>query len=107
MYEIRKTDKDRFAVRPENAVGMFVLGTGIIIDSHISNIAVYENKNDAFLKAKELNRSASELFNNFIDKDESSIADEINNQSSIIEKCKKNIEVLNCVMHCKYNKERC
>ena len=44
MYEVRKTDKDRFAIRAENAVGLFILGTGIIADSHSSNIVVCKNK---------------------------------------------------------------
>lgn len=106
MYEVRKTDKNRFAVRLKNAVGLFIYGTGIITDSHISNIVVYKNKEEAFQKAIEFNRNVSELFNTFIDKDKDDIINEIETQSLLIEESKRNIEILNSVLHCKYQQER-
>lgn len=106
MYEVRKTDKDRFAVRNKNADGLFISGTGKIIDSHKSNIAIYQNKDDAFLKAIEFNRRISDLFDEFINKDRETIENEIKNESSIIEGCKKKIEILNCVLHCKDKREK-
>lgn len=106
MYEVRKTDKGRFAVRPECAVGLFVMGTGIIIDSHSSNIAIYKNKDQAFLKAIEFNRGNSELFDAFIDKDKDDILNELERQHLLIEQSKKNIEILNSVLHCKCKQEK-
>lgn len=106
MYEVRKTDQGRFAVRLENTIGLYIWGTGLIVDTHNSNIAIYTNKDDAFQKAIEFNRSISELFNDFIDKDNSIILDELENQRAIIEDCEQKIEVLNCVLHCKHKRER-
>lgn len=106
MYEVRKTDKDRFAVRSENALGLFVLGTGIITDSHNSNIVVYKNKEEAFQKAIEFNRKVSELFGTFMDKNKDDIVNELERQNLLIEECKKNIEILNSVLHCKYQQEK-
>lgn len=106
MYEVRKTDKNRFAVRSKNAIGLFVLGTGIITDSHSSNIVVYKNKEEAFLKAIEFNRKISDLFDAFIDKNKDDIINELEQQNLLIEECKKNIEILNSVLHCKYQQEK-
>ena len=106
MYEVRKTEQGRFAIRPENAAGLFVLGTGLILDSHSSNIVVCINKEDAFQQAIKFNRSVSELFDIFIDKEKSAILDELENQNSIISECKKNIDVLNSVLHCKNRIEK-
>lgn len=106
MYEVRKTDKNRFAVRLKDVVGLFVFGTGIITDSHNSNIVVYQNKEEAFQKAIEFNRKVSELFSIFIDKDKDDIINELGRQNFLIEECKKNIEILNSVLHCKYQQEK-
>ena len=106
MYEVRKTDKDRFAIRAENAVGLFILGTGIIADYHSSNIVVCKNKEEAFIKAIEFNRNISKLFDAFIDKDKNIILNELDQQHLLIEECKKNIEILNSVLHCKYQQEK-
>lgn len=101
MYEVRKTDKNRYTVREIGSQGIWILGTGIIIDSNESNIAVYKNKRDAYKEMIRRNCAESELFREYLNKNDENIQDEIQKQKEIIENAKNTIDILQLINECR------
>lgn len=98
MYEVRKTDKNRYAVREIGSQGIWILGTDIIIDSNESNIAVYKNKRDAYKEMIRRNCIESDVFREYLNEDEKNIKEEIERQKAIMKDAENVIEILQLII---------
>lgn len=100
MLEVRVTDKNRFAVRKESPRGLFVYGTGIVIDSEKSNLEIHTDLDSAFKKVIDSNRKESPLFDAAIDMNEQEIDYMIEDLKEAIDDLKENIEIYKNAKHC-------
>lgn len=105
MYEVIKTDKERFAIREAGSQGVWILGTNIIVDSDSSNIAVFKDKRLAYKEAIRLNCTDSKLFAQYINVSEEEIKEEIQKQNEIMETAKNSIEILQMVLKLRNSKK--
>lgn len=106
MYEVIKTDKERFAIREVGSQGIWILGTNIVVDSDSSNIAVFKDKRLAYKEAIRLNCIDSKVFAQYINVSEEEIEEEIRKQNEIMKTAKNSIEILQMVLELRNSKER-
>lgn len=106
MYEVRKTTMDRYAVRKYGASGTFVYGTGIVEDSHTSNISIFTNEENAWDECIRLNELECGIFGKYFYKNEDEILLEIDNQLEVLELVRQNIKDLKNVWDCKKRKTK-